>query len=121
LRIESTDLKLSRNGLVGSKRMFPVRLGIVGQLCVPFVCRSSSRSMGDGDRTNRLTVGQESIEDTVCFGSNLCANRRLIVGPLARRSFAFGQSGQLVASGALLIGAVAPAPDILFHFQNKSH
>jgi hypothetical protein len=38
--------------------MFPVRLGIVGQLCVPFVCRSSSGSMGDGDRTSRLTVGQ---------------------------------------------------------------
>ncbi len=40
------------------KGMFPVRLGIVGQLCVPFVCRSSSGSMGDGDRTSRLTVGQ---------------------------------------------------------------
>ena len=39
------------------KGMFPVRLGGVGQLCVPFVCRSSSGSMGDGDRTSRLTVG----------------------------------------------------------------
>jgi hypothetical protein len=38
--------------------MFPVRLGIVGQLCVPFVCRSSSGSSGDGDKTSPLTVGK---------------------------------------------------------------
>jgi hypothetical protein len=40
------------------KGMFPARLGIVRQLCVPFVCRSSPGSMGDGDRMSRLTVGQ---------------------------------------------------------------
>ena len=46
-----------KTGLWEVKGMFPVRLGIVGQLCVPFVYRSSSGSSGDSDRTSRLTVG----------------------------------------------------------------
>jgi len=47
--------------------MFPLRLGIVRQLCVPFVCRSSSGSMGDGDRTSRLTVGHQENHDSPHF------------------------------------------------------
>src|SRR5580692_10429938 len=47
-------------GLWEVKEMFPVRLGIVRQLRVPFVCRTSSGSMGASDRTSRLTVAQPS-------------------------------------------------------------
>jgi hypothetical protein len=53
----STTTDWPETGLWEVKGMFPVRLGIVGQLCVLFVCRSSSGSTGDGDRTSRLTVG----------------------------------------------------------------
>jgi hypothetical protein len=57
-------------GLWEVKGMFPVRLGIVGQLCVPFVCRSSSGSTGDSDRTSRLTVGQS--EGSVLYRLREC-------------------------------------------------
>ena len=60
--------------------MFPVRLGIVRQLCVPFVCRSSSGSMGDGDRTSRLTVGQLQSGSFQDFGDNCVSRVRKIRG-----------------------------------------
>ena len=62
-----------RNALVGSEGNFPVRLGIVGQLCVPFVCRSSSGSTGNGDRTSRLTVGQGGTDGPGRCEVFLCA------------------------------------------------
>ena len=63
-----TNLMGSRNGPVGSEGNIPVRLGIVGQRCVRFVCRSSSGSMGDGDRTSRLTVGHQEYLDLLASG-----------------------------------------------------
>ena len=54
-------------GLWEVKEMFPVRLGIVRQLRVPFVCRTSSGSMGASDRTSRLTVGKPLAAAVVTF------------------------------------------------------
>jgi hypothetical protein len=63
-QLDLAPIRGCRGGTLGVngrkvKGMFPVRLGIAGQLCVPFVCRSSSGSAGDGDRRSRLTVGHQ--------------------------------------------------------------
>jgi hypothetical protein len=63
------------------KGMFPVRLGILEQLCAPFVCRSSSGGMGDGDTTSRLTVGPSETSAFAAFEEPLWAK----CGPVVAR------------------------------------
>ena len=88
-------------GLWEVNGMFPVRLGIVRQLCVPFVCRSSSDSIGDGDRTSRLTVGQppEHVLPWAC-GTVVC---------LTWARFSSQQQRRLVpVEGSIVLVVTAP-------------
>jgi len=73
-----TRKRLPRSGFVQTclwevKGMFPVRLDIVGQLCVPLVCWSSSGGTGDGDRTSRL--------QSVSQGRSLRTHLKLVCVP----------------------------------------